>query len=347
MLFDVKPIDRQIYREKLSGFLPPKIVDVHTHIWLKSFIRESQEAQGTARTVSWPGRVAEDNAIEDLLETYRLMFPDRTVTPVIFGSPNRTVDTEATNDYVSRSARTHGLPGLLVSTPAWSVQHLEQEVLGGGFLGLKPYLSFAPVEIPAGEITIFDYLPHAHLEVADSQGWVIMLHIPRAARLRDPVNLAQLLEIERAYPNIQLIVAHIGRAYCREDVGKAFDVLGQTSCMRFDFSANTNSWVIAQLIRTVGPQRILFGSDLPILRMRMRRICEDGTYINLVPPGLYGDVSGDAHMREVSRDEGQRLSFFLYEEIMAFREAAEATGLTTAEVADIFYNNAASLFSIT
>ncbi len=116
--------------------------------------------------------------------------------------------------------------------------------------------------------------------------------------------------------------------------------------MRFDFSANTNSWVMEQLIRTVGPQRILFGSDLPILRMRMRRICEGGTYINLVPPGLYGDVSGDAHMREVSQDESRRLSFFLYEEIIAFREAAEATGLTTADVADIFYNNAADLFGI-
>jgi hypothetical protein len=302
--------------------------------------------ESKVKTVSWPSLVADENPFEDLFETYRLMFPDKTVTPVIFGSPNRTVDLAATNDYVSQTARTHGLPGLLVSTPAWSAQQLEHRVLQGGFLGLKPYLSFAPVEIPAGKITIFDYLPHAHLEVADAHGWVIMLHIPRAARLRDPVNLVQLLEIERAYPDVGLIVAHIGRAYCREDVGKAFEVLGQTSQMRFDFSANTNSWVMEQLIRTVGPQRILFGSDLPILRMRMRRICEGGTYINLVPPGLYGDVSGDAHMREVSHDEGQHLSFFLYEEIMAFRKAAEATGLTTAQVADIFCNNAASLFGI-
>jgi predicted TIM-barrel fold metal-dependent hydrolase len=346
MFFDVKSIDRQIYREKLSGFLPSKIVDVHTHVWLKSFIHESQEAQSTARTVSWPSRVAKDNAIEDLLETYNLMLPDKTVTPVIFGSPNRTVDLAATNDYVSQSARAHRLPGLLVSTPAWSAPQLKQKVLQGGFLGLKPYLSFAPAEIPAGEITIFDYLPHAHLEVAEAHGWVIMLHIPRAARLRDPVNLAQLLEIERTYPSIRLIVAHIGRAYCREDVGEAFEMLEQTSHMQFDFSANTNSWVMAQMIRTVGPQRIVFGSDLPILRMRMRRICEDGEYINLVPPGLYGDVGGDIHMREVSQDEEQRLSFFLYEEILAFQKATEATGLTTAEVQDIFYNNAASLFGI-
>ena len=38
---------------------------------------------------------------------------------------------------------------------------------------------------------------------------------------------------------------------------------------------------------------------MPILRMRARRICENGIYVNLVPKGLYGDVSGDIHMREV------------------------------------------------
>jgi len=53
--------------------------------------------------------------------------------------------------------------------------------------------------------------------------------------------------------------------------------------MMFDFSANTNQWVFEQLIKAVGPKRILFGSDLPILRIRAKRICENGTYVNLVP----------------------------------------------------------------
>jgi predicted TIM-barrel fold metal-dependent hydrolase len=113
--------------------------------------------------------------------------------------------------------------------------------------------------------------------------------------------------------------------------------------MLFDFSANTNAWVMAQLIRAVGPKRILFGSDLPILRMRMRRICEDGVYVNLVPPGLYGDVSDDPHMRETGPEEGAKLSFFMYEELLAFRRAAEMTGLGTADLTDVFYDNAARI----
>ena len=167
--------------------------------------------------------------------------------------------------------------------------------------------------------------------------------IPTHGRLKDPVNLAQMLEIEERYPNIKLIIAHVGRAYCHEDVGNAFEVLSKTKKMMFDFSANTNAAVFEQLIYAIGPKRILFGSDLPIARMRMRRVCENGIYINIVPKGLYGDVSGDKNMREVEGSEAAQLSFFMYEQIDAFRRAAKATGLTADDIKDIFYNNGMSL----
>jgi len=34
-----------------------------------------------------------------------------------------------------------------------------------------------------------------------------------------------MLEIEERYPNIHVIYAHIGRAYCPEDFGNAFELL--------------------------------------------------------------------------------------------------------------------------
>ena len=170
-----------------------------------------------------------------------------------------------------------------------------------------------------------------------------MLHIPRRERLKDPLNLRHMLEIEQRYPNVRLIIAHIGRAYCPEDVGTAFESLAQTQHMLFDFCANTNAWVMEQLLRAVGPRRVLFGSDMPITRMRMRRICERGAYINLVPPGMYGDVSDDSHMREVGPGEAEQLTSFLYEELLAFRQAAEACALTREDVSAVFYNNAARL----
>ena len=349
MPFEVKEVDRAFYNERLADFLPSRMIDIHTHVWVGrsgSQTRPDKKAAPTPkRSQRWPTLLAADNPIEDLLRTYELMFPRQRVTPLIFGSAREDVIFDEDNGYVSQAARQHRLPSLMLSTPQWSAEELERRVQEGGFLGLKPYLSYAPAHIPADEIAIFDYLPHHHLRVADAHGWIVMLHIPRPARLKDPLNLEQMLYIEEHYPNVRLIIAHIGRAYCLEDIGNAFEVLGKTERILFDFSANTNAQVMKQLICTVGPKRVLFGSDLPILRMRMRRICENGAYINLVPPGLYGDVSGDPHMREVSEEEGKWLSFFMYEELYAFRRAAEATGLSASDIEDIFYNNAARLIA--
>jgi hypothetical protein len=126
-------------------------------------------------------------------------------------------------------------------------------------------------------------------------------------------------------------------------VGDAFQVLRQTHQMLFDFSANTNSGVMESLVRCVGAKRILFGSDMPVARMRMRRECQDGMYINFVPPGLYPRATEDPHMREVSCEEGETLSFFLYEQLLAFRLAAEKTNLDSSDIEDVFYHNALRL----
>ena len=229
----------------------------------------------------------------------------------------------------------------------WVLKELERRIRTGGFLGAKSYLTMAPKYIPGNEIRCLDFFPPHQLEVHNRMGGIVMLHIPRDGRLKDPVNLQQLLEIEREYPRLKLIVAHVGRAYCKHDVGNAFEVLSASKRMYFDFCANTNAWVFEQLLRCVGPRRVLFGSDLPITRMRMKRITSGDHYVNIVPKGLYGDVSGDKNMGEVTGAAAEKLTFFLYEEILAFRQAAKRVGLSTGDVADVFYRNSARLLRLT
>jgi hypothetical protein len=233
----------------------------------------------------------------------------------------------------------------MLSGPEATAEQLEADLVRWGCHGIKVYLGFAPKSLAPEDITIFDFLPKHHLEVLDRRGQIVMLHIPRSGRLKDPVNLEQMLEIDQMYPNVKLIIAHVGRAYCEEDIGNAFEVLKKTERMNFDISANTNEVVFRRLLECVGPKRVLFGSDLPIARMRMRRVCENGRYINVVPRGLYGDVSGDVHMREVDGEEAEALSFFMYEIVDAFRRAAEAVGLSADEVKDVFLGNARGLLA--
>jgi len=343
VVIEVREHDRRIYEERLRDFLPERIIDIHSHVWLER--NKPAKARDESRVVSWPARVARENPIEDHLECYRLMFPGKSVTPCIFAGLIDSASAEAENAYIREAAARHGLSSLLFALPQWSAEELERRVQEGSFVGIKVYLNLAPDYIPRREIRIFDFLPLHQLEAMDRHGWIVMLHVPRDERLRDPVNLAQILEIESRFPRLQLILAHVGRAYCNEDVGNAFDALSATEHLVFDFSANSNDWVFERLIQAMGPKRILFGSDLPILRMRARRICENGIYVNLVPKGLYGDVSGDKNMRDIEGPEAERLTFFMYEELLAFRRAAERTGLGRSELEDIFFNNSARILA--
>ncbi len=340
MLFETTNIDRNCYENELKDFLPEKIIDIHTHVWLAEHKGKSTQSRAT----SWPNRVAKDNSAEDLLETYKLMFPGKEVTPMIFANCIlRDDDLEAQNEYIRKCSEKYDLPALLWSLPSWGAKELDEKLSEGKFLGVKSYLANVPDYIPADEIRIFDIFPHYQLELLNAKGMILMLHIPRSGRLKDSVNLAEMLEIDKRYPKLKTIIAHVGRAYCPEDSGNAFDVLKDTENIMFDISANTCSETFEMLIKAVGPKRILFGSDLPITRMRMKRICENGKYVNLVPKGLYGDVSADSHMREVDEKQAKNLTFFLYEELLAFKRAAEITNLSERDIESIFYNNAYSI----
>ena len=340
-LFEVKKVDRDVYEQELKDFLPEKIIDIHTHVYAKK--NKIALPLKNRRQVVWPSLVADENTGEQIQEMYRLMFPGKEVTPMIFSSIKRGQDFKLNNDYIAEISQKYRFPALYYSRPEETKEELEDSVRQGGFLGLKSYLGLSPEYLPEKEIRIFDFFPKHQLEPADRNGWIVMLHIPRDGRLGDKVNLAQLLEIESRYPNLKLIVAHIGRAYTKNDIGDAFEVLSSTKNMMFDFSANTNQYAMYRLLETFGTKRVMFGSDAPICRMRMKRITENNTYINVVPKGLYGDESQDPHLRGVEGAEADALTFFLYETLRSFKRASEELGLSRQDIEAITYSNARKL----
>lgn len=334
-LFEVTDYDRHIWETELKDWLPDNIIDVHTHVWLKEL--DGQPKESDHFTVSWPSMVAPDNSIDDLQETYRIMFPGKKVKALMFTSGNIT---DENNEYVSNSSALSGYPALYFSHPEQSGHEIRRKVISGGFLGLKSYLNLSPRYIPDDEIRILDFFPPHQLDVMNEMGGIVMCHIPRSTRLKDVMNYEQIAYIKENWPNIRFVVAHIGRAYSSGDIGNAFERLDQVPDLMYDFCANCSEFSITQLLQHAGPKHSMFGTDMPILRMRTRRIEENGTYINLVEKGRYGDVSGDSHMREVSKEEAEHITFFAYEELLALKRAWTALGLTQGDLEDIMFNNA-------
>ena len=153
-------------------------------------------------------------------------------------------------------------------------------------------------------------------------------------------DIAQLKEISRTYPEIRLIIAHVGRSYCPRYGIEGIPPLKGCENLCFDISANTNQIVMELLIREVGPKRILFGSDMPITAMRAKRICEGDEYINYT---RHADWEDSRTRRNVEEEESY--TFMLYEEILAFKKAAVACDLTRSDIEDVFFNNAYRLLA--
>ena len=334
--FKLNDYDKYVYEKELNDFLPDKFIDFHTHVTKLSFEKSGDHNGGS----SWTDFVYDELPVEDLLQSYRILFPNQKVTPLVFGGC--LCDIDQVNNYVYEESKKCGFPTLYRTSYQMPADELEEKVKAWGFLGLKPYLSNCPPYIPTSEIRIYDFLPQEHLEVANRNGWIIMLHIPRNQRLKDPVNIAQLLEIEEKYPNIKLVVAHIGRAYSKEDIGNAFDILGKTKNMLFDFTANLCDDAIRACIKAVGTNRLIFGSDLPIATMRMYRIVENGTYYNVVPRGLYGNVEGQPHMRE---SDDKYITLMMYEQLRALKRVSAELKLKDEDIEKIMAGNARSLIN--
>ena len=82
-LFEVTEYDKKVWEEELRDFLPDKILDVHTHVYKREFFAPNVQ-KGKRGLVTWTSTVAKENPIEDLEETYKLMFPGKDVKALMF-----------------------------------------------------------------------------------------------------------------------------------------------------------------------------------------------------------------------------------------------------------------------
>ena len=195
--YKITEFDHEVYEKELKSFLPDKIIDIHTHLGKSSFgplqNRLSVPSQQLGKR-RWTSLMSREMTAEDLLGVYQNLFPKNEVTPLVFGDCIHNI--HQVNDYVLETKQKYGYPTLYRSGYDMPIDELEENIIKGGHLGIKPYLNQRPPYIPANETRIFDFLTREQLELANKHGWIVMLHIARNERLKDKVNLAQLLEIE-------------------------------------------------------------------------------------------------------------------------------------------------------
>jgi len=320
--------DALFYDEELRDFLPHRIIDCHTHIGLANHVGPLPEER---RREMWALDVAQELTVEQLNEWNARLFPGHDTQACAFGWPIRECDLERSNAYVAQSA-----PQLratfLVTDPHWPAGKVRDLVVEGAFAGLKPYPDLAG-EVASSEAAIPDYFPESHQAVAEELGLVVMLHLPRRERLRDLRNLTEVRALSQAHPAVPIIVAHIGRAYTMSLAEGSLHQLADLGNVYFDFAMNLNTQVIALCVREVGASRLLYGSDLPIGLMRGMREYRGDEYLNYTD----GDYVWNTDRKPPEVEATYTL--FLYEQLRAFRLAAEQTGLSEDDLLNVFSGN--------
>lgn len=330
-------VDLPVFRSELDDFLPATIYDSHVHVALP-------EHRGPVTrewiTADWPNEVDYRLSVQELAEVQAQLFPGRQVRSLVFTMPSPKYFIEEGNRYVAEAIRTDAADGLLVTRPEWSQEELLRLLRAGSFVGLKPYPGL--VGTRADDIPIGAFLPPHHQEVAEALRLMVVLHIGRPERLRDPSNLREIRELATTRPGIQLIIAHVGRAYTMTYAEPGLTGLRGLPGVCHDFAMNLNAEVLELALREVGPDRLLYGSDLPIALMRGVREHEGDRYINFSD----GAYSWNSPERRKSPEEEARYTLYLYEELRAFRTAAERVGLTPEQVTQVMGANAKRMVEV-
>jgi glutamate-1-semialdehyde 2,1-aminomutase len=327
-----RDVDREFYARHLEGFLPPRLFDAHMHVHRAEHVPPLTEE---LRARNWAGAVSHPAyPVEDAEADYAKLFPECEVSRLQFGTIYREADFEAGNDYCAAHADQRRVWALAVVDPMWTGDALRERLVRGRFSGVKPYWSMVPGK-PEAQVRLDEMLPPEQLEVLDELGLMATVHVPGPERIRDPHTLQVLRDWCARYPRARFVVAHLGRAYAFPFARDSFAELARIEGLLFDCSAFLNPDGFELAFRTIGPARVLWGTDFPVLsRMRGYRVWEGETYRNITSADYPWNTD-----REPPEVEAQ-YTYFIYQALKGMREGAERAGLTARELADVLYGNA-------
>ncbi len=331
--------DRAFWQEHLEAWMPRRIVDAHVHV-TDPVLRKVEPTEEKRRSY-WVCEVNEPQDADGMARCYGVVFPEREAELLCFGQPNLDYDLDASNAYTSRECAARGWHGLALCRPQWNAARCEQELDRPAILGYKPYYALIGASKSDRdthlEASIFDFLPHHQLEVLNDRGGWLTLHVPHADRLGHPDNLREVREIRRRYPDIVLVIAHLGRSYTEPHAREGLLPLADDPGLFFDNSAVLNPAVHRLALDVLGPERILYGTDNPVFYMRGRRQWSGRTYTNRTNHPFHFNKEHE------SPDIEARYTLYMYEALKAFKDACDDLGLGQEAIEAVMHGNARRL----
>ena len=320
------PEDREFFERELASFLPDRVFDAHTHLWRKE--HTGWEFPGCPPDVGYP----------EYLRLMQDLHPGRRMAALFIPAVQPTEQGLFTeqNEWVARAvAADPACRGLFFIRPEDDPEWVRQEVRRMGLHGLKCYHTMASVQ-PTWEAEIPDYLPESLVRVAHEEGWVITLHMVRSRAAADPTNIRWIRHYCEHYPDMKLILAHSARGFQPTHNLEGLPQLTGFDNLYFDTSVNCEPVAHQAIIRLIGHDKLMYGTDLPVSHLRGRHLGAADSFVWLYQES---PVWGEKHLSI------QPVLIGL-EHLRSIKWACWSERLDDRAVEDIFWNNAARLFAL-
>jgi predicted TIM-barrel fold metal-dependent hydrolase len=326
--------DRKIYENEFRDWLPEKIFDAHVHAFDADNFKVGYELPEKSCYRKFGGTFT----LEQCLEIVKILLPEQEFSMNCFGNPDEDADIEAACKYTGNISDNKRVFGMALVSPKDDIETVKHRINDYGLIGYKPYRNFVDwMDYEA--VTIFDMLSPEQMEFADEKGLAVTFHIPKAARLADPCNQKQMIELCRRYPNAKIIFAHIGRAYYMKNVIGYLDGVAGCPNAYIDTAMVSHPGVLEYTFNNFPRERIVFGSDAPIAFLRGKSVEINDQYAYLMGEDYaIGSTIYDA-------DGTVKFTTFFYEQLRGIKETAERVGLSREELENFFYNNIYNLLS--
>ena len=332
------------YKQRVSSFLPDKILDFHAHVWTSGQWLGSEDSGGsvssdglgkfeTAKYMVTQTQYTMEQLKSDLVD----IFPDKECSAVYFGQPTPAVHIDKTNEYVQNNAvEGRYFPLFVCGGGCVPADIIYNSVKTGGFYGYKVFLNWVGNDY--GKVTVDDMLLPDEMDIANELGLIVLLHVPRSQRLADPEIGAGVRKLARQYPKAKIVLAHCGRCYDPYHMRQAISSVADLNNVSMDTSMVMDAASIALAMREMGSGRFVYATDLPVAAMKGRRVTVKDHWVDLV---LTGYEQSDFRVMS----DNMNAAYMAHEIAIAVEHAANLAGFSQAELESIFYDNGIALLT--
>ena len=327
----ITSLDKQIWDEELENFVPKNIFDVHTHIYKWSFNKDPKKDIGER---NFQGKYFSEVSMRFADQVDQLLMPNRVVNRLSFPFPFKyPCNFEGSNEYILEQTKTlTENKCLILINPNMDKNYIEELLLKNNIKGFKPYRFYSKTNDTIN-CKILDFITEEQIEIADKFGLIIMMHLAKKDAIADDDNINDLIYLSDKYPNVKWILAHCARSYSAWALEKGIKRIRDLKNIWYDCSTVCESDSIEALYQGVGLEKIMYGSDDMIGRMR-------GKYITFGK--AWSAINSDNHNLALSHCD-DRMTFIRYEQLRAMKRGIRNSIITESEKQDLFYNNAKNL----